>query len=274
MSMPFNVDKNAGYRDYEDLSVGNLRVTKVFQTLQSEGPFTGQWAVFLRLAGCNLGSKLSCPWCDADFRLGDSSVMFIADILKQIELEAEKSGQKRLLVITGGEPLLQSALMNFIRIMFDYNRDCADACARWHLQIETNGYFWPAQMIDFVDRSCWLTVVVSPKVNFRGVYPNLDNHLIRHSTLKFLVDSDPASPYHRPPPYLERFRVEKRPIYVSPITIYDRAPDPNHAVTSIWPPTPIDLERTRRNYAYAAELVMKTPGTRLSLQTHLFAAVE
>ena len=40
-----------------------LWVQEVFYTLQGEGPFSGQPALFIRLAGCNL----RCFWCDTEF---------------------------------------------------------------------------------------------------------------------------------------------------------------------------------------------------------------
>ena len=47
-----------------ELSVdGSVQVHSIFYTLQGEGPFSGQPAVFVRLAGCNL----QCPACDTDY---------------------------------------------------------------------------------------------------------------------------------------------------------------------------------------------------------------
>ena len=42
---------------------GLLAVHSIFYTIQGEGPFAGETAVFVRLAGCNL----QCPLCDTDY---------------------------------------------------------------------------------------------------------------------------------------------------------------------------------------------------------------
>ena len=74
-------------------------VMELFYTLQGEGCFTGHAAIFIRLAGCNVG----CHWCDvkeswdADKYLAYS----IPDILLQVQQFPAK-----MVVITGGEPLL------------------------------------------------------------------------------------------------------------------------------------------------------------------------
>ena len=58
-------------------------VMELFYTLQGEGCFTGHAAIFIRLAGCNVG----CHWCDvkeswdADKYLAYS----IPDILLQVQ---------------------------------------------------------------------------------------------------------------------------------------------------------------------------------------------
>jgi len=43
-----------------------LDIVSIFPTIQGEGPYTGQRAVFVRLAGCNL----MCPGCDTDYTTG------------------------------------------------------------------------------------------------------------------------------------------------------------------------------------------------------------
>jgi 7-carboxy-7-deazaguanine synthase len=93
-------------------------VKECFLTLQGEGVQAGSRAVFLRFAGCNLWSgreqeraSAQCNFCDTDFvgTDGEGGGKFgSAD-----ELAAHVEGlwgageERRLVVITGGEPMLQ-----------------------------------------------------------------------------------------------------------------------------------------------------------------------
>jgi 7-carboxy-7-deazaguanine synthase (Cx14CxxC type) len=131
-------------------------VKECFLTLQGEGMQTGQRAVFLRFAGCNLWSgreqdraAAQCNFCDTDFvgTDGDGGGKFadaqaLAD--RVLEIWGDRD-ENRLVVITGGEPMLQldSALI--------------DALHERHFRVavESNGTL-PA--VDGIDWLC-----VSPK---------------------------------------------------------------------------------------------------------------
>jgi len=92
-------------------------VKECFLTLQGEGVQSGSRAVFLRFAGCNLWSgreedraTAQCNFCDTDFVGTDgegggkfASAALLADHVAALWGEAER----RLVVITGGEPMLQ-----------------------------------------------------------------------------------------------------------------------------------------------------------------------
>ena len=93
-------------------------VKECFLTLQGEGVQSGSRAVFLRFAGCNLWSgreqdraTAQCNFCDTDFvgTDGEGGGKFAnADSLAEQALAAWGSeGGARLVVITGGEPMLQ-----------------------------------------------------------------------------------------------------------------------------------------------------------------------
>lgn len=94
-------------------------VKEVFLTVQGEGGQAGRPAVFLRFAGCNLWSGREqdratavCSFCDTDFvgTDGDGGGKFAtADALADhvAALWRGRSGDPRLVVCTGGEPLLQ-----------------------------------------------------------------------------------------------------------------------------------------------------------------------
>ena len=93
-------------------------VKECFLTLQGEGVQTGHRAVFLRFAGCNLWSgreadraTAQCNFCDTDFvgTDGPGGGKFPeADSLADHVAETWASDDdRRLVVITGGEPMLQ-----------------------------------------------------------------------------------------------------------------------------------------------------------------------
>jgi len=93
-------------------------VKELFLTLQGEGVQSGRRAVFLRFAGCNLWTgreqdraAAQCNFCDTDFvgtdgpgggKFADSETLADA-----VEKAWGENGDSRLVVITGGEPMLQ-----------------------------------------------------------------------------------------------------------------------------------------------------------------------
>jgi 7-carboxy-7-deazaguanine synthase (Cx14CxxC type) len=93
-------------------------VKECFLTLQGEGVQAGSRAVFLRFAGCNLWSgreqdraSAQCTFCDTDFvgTDGDGGGKFAeADALAaHVEALWGPGEESRLVVVTGGEPMLQ-----------------------------------------------------------------------------------------------------------------------------------------------------------------------
>ena len=95
-------------------------VKEIFYTLQGEGANAGRAAVFLRFAGCNLGSgreadraTATCRFCDTDFvGIGPDGGRFATPaalaraVLEQWPWQRTR-GARPLVVCTGGEPLLQ-----------------------------------------------------------------------------------------------------------------------------------------------------------------------
>jgi 7-carboxy-7-deazaguanine synthase (Cx14CxxC type) len=93
-------------------------VKECFLTLQGEGVQSGSRAVFLRFAGCNLWSgreqdraAAQCNFCDTDFvgTDGEGGGKF-ADATRLADHVLATWGEgedRRLVVITGGEPMLQ-----------------------------------------------------------------------------------------------------------------------------------------------------------------------
>ena len=93
-------------------------VKEIFLTLQGEGGQAGRPAVFCRFSGCNLWTGREqdradavCSFCDTDFvgTGGEGGGKFEAPQALAVAIEATWRGGEagRLVVCTGGEPLLQ-----------------------------------------------------------------------------------------------------------------------------------------------------------------------
>jgi 7-carboxy-7-deazaguanine synthase (Cx14CxxC type) len=93
-------------------------VKECFLTLQGEGVHSGSRAVFLRFAGCNLWSgreqdraSAECTFCDTDFvgtdGKGGGKFATADELAAHVESMWGEGTAQRLVVITGGEPMLQ-----------------------------------------------------------------------------------------------------------------------------------------------------------------------
>src|SRR5512134_1048456 len=93
-------------------------VKEAFLTLQGEGVQAGSRAVFLRFAGCNLWSgreadraTAQCNLCDTNFvgtdGPGGGKFADAEALATHVEALWAAGQERRLVVITGGEPMLQ-----------------------------------------------------------------------------------------------------------------------------------------------------------------------
>lgn len=133
-----------------------LIVAEIFgPTWQGEGPSVGRRAGFVRLGRCNL----TCRWCDTPYtwdwdRYDPSKELhgrLTADVLADLD-----AMDVTLVVVTGGEPLLQQHRLAPLL--------AGVAQRRWRVEIETNGTIAPDLPDGLVDG--WN---VSPKLANSGV---------------------------------------------------------------------------------------------------------
>jgi 7-carboxy-7-deazaguanine synthase len=141
---------------------GSYAVKECFLTLQGEGVQSGSRAVFLRLAGCNLWSgreqdraSAECRFCDTDFvgTDGEGGGKFRSADELAAHVEATWGGgtERRLVVITGGEPMLQ------------LDEALVDALHKhgFRVAVETNGTLPAIEGLDWI--------CVSPKAGTKVV---------------------------------------------------------------------------------------------------------
>jgi len=78
-----------------------MKITEIFtNTLQGEGLLLGEPATFIRLAGC---VEPLCDFCDSKYSWATGKTMSVDKIVGRV-----KKYKPELVVITGGEPYLQS----------------------------------------------------------------------------------------------------------------------------------------------------------------------
>lgn len=280
-----------------------LFVTSIFFTLQGEGPYRGEPAVFVRLAKCNL----NCSFCDTFFDDGDwLTVQEIEQRIDQViedhfkgdvpiwardlwggvampgvpEPQGALKKKEMVLVVTGGEPMLQKNLVPFLERM---NLRFAKT------QIESNG-----TLVQPIPTAT--TLVVSPKcsekngvaVKYLEPKPEM---LERADCLKFVMCADQDSPYATVPEWAHDWRARTgKPVFVSPMNIYNEEPQKSKQlraeknqisleerstvdeIISFWQEGLLDMKANQRNHEYVAKYAVDH-GLIVNLQIHLYCSM-
>jgi len=270
----FGLNERVGQRHFAEEGV--LHVTSCFVTLQGEGPFSGLPAVFVRLAKCNL----ACSFCDTYFDSGDWLTFDrLNDHLGDLVFETPLEAKDYVLVITGGEPLLQKELGEWLETQVGLWRN---------IQIESNGTLLQPLPDD-------VHLVVSPKcMEKRGVATRYltprDEVLERADSLKFVMCADPSSPYSSIPDWALDWNLSSPgDVFVSPMNVYAREPrkakvmrtsnatsmeqrSTVEEVISFWEPGLLDLTTNQANHEHTARYAVAN-GLRFQVQAHLYAGM-
>lgn len=129
-------------------------------TIQGEGPQAGQRCHFLRLGLCNL----NCSWCDTAWTWNWEKY----DRKEELHRESEENllswlaGRPGLIVISGGEPMVQEAALTHL---LNANSEAYQPQPIHRFAIETNGTRMPNDhLLDLI--KYW---TISPKLANSGV---------------------------------------------------------------------------------------------------------
>jgi 7-carboxy-7-deazaguanine synthase (Cx14CxxC type) len=163
-------------------------VKELFYTLQGEGAQAGRPAVFCRFSGCNLWSgrevdrtEAICKFCDTDFLGTDGAGGGKFDSAEALAAAIDKTWngrpERKFVVVTGGEPLLQ----------LNPNLIAAIKKIGFEIAVETNGTIPAPSGIDWI--------CVSPKggsvlrqtsgQELKLVYPQLEAEPELFESLRF-----------------------------------------------------------------------------------------
>lgn len=193
----------------------SLRVTETFLSIQGEGPSAGERALFLRLAGCNL----ACQYCDTPYswdwarfdRAEHQQTVPVQDLLDSLLALGDPT--PRLLVVTGGEPLMQQpALAEMLEL--EHTESNGLRC-----EVETNGTIPLSAPLRQQITRC----VVSPKLDYFAAgsrRSHIDENVLRdfaeHSSdvLKLVLRDEADLPAARS--LVERAGFEPHRVWVMP----------------------------------------------------------
>ncbi|MGP8049716.1 MAG: radical SAM protein [Desulfobaccales bacterium] len=144
-----------------------LQVCETFFSLMGESSRAGLPAFFIRLSGCNL----RCRYCDTTYAYEGGRELEAADLVK-----AAAASPTRLVLVTGGEPLLQEETLPLLAALAD---------AGFEVCLETNG----SRPIGAVDvRTHRILDLKCPGSGMAGenYWPNLES-LTPRDEVKFVV---------------------------------------------------------------------------------------
>jgi len=164
-----------------------MKISEIFYSLQGEGLLAGVPSVFVRVAGC----PLRCRWCDTKYAWAEEAGRShsISEIVEQVQ-----RWLCRFVVITGGEPMINSDLPQLVREL---------KAAGKHITIETAGIAYiPDMPCDLMSISPKLSNSAPDDVKLAAIHEHsrLDLAVLAELTnnynyqLKFVVDSEADLP--------------------------------------------------------------------------------
>ena len=205
--------KNKITKKQEDFT-GTIDIVEIFQTIQGEGIFSGRPCVFIRFQGC----CLRCKFCDTDFDRGVT--MSLHDILDEVNCLMPPECKKPLVVITGGEPVLQPGIVELTEKLISIGT---------HVQIETSGVHWQKGFDKWegdTNFRSMFTIMCSPKTGKlnAGIVPYISAY--KYVILEGQVSENDGLPNVSPESGKEKILARppaefQGPVYVMPCDAHD-----------------------------------------------------
>lgn len=87
-----------------------LKINEIFYSIQGESSLVGQPTLFVRTTGCNL----RCTYCDTTYSYYEGSEWTLEALIEKVQ-----GFPTKYICITGGEPLLQTAVLTLMSRLCD-----------------------------------------------------------------------------------------------------------------------------------------------------------
>ncbi len=154
----------------------DFKVVERFVSINGEGRRSGQLAIFIRFAGCNL----NCSYCDTLWA-NEKDVSYELISSKDI-YDYIKSQKIKNVTLTGGEPLMQKGIVELLKVL---SKD-----KELYVEIETNGSVLLDEFLDIENSPSFTMDYKLPSSNMENKMA-LDNfrYLTNKDTVKFVSGS-------------------------------------------------------------------------------------
>ena len=180
-----------------------MKVVEKFVSINGEGSKAGQLAVFIRFAGCNL----DCVYCDTKWA-NEENVSYSEMSKEEIYEYIKNTGIKNI-TVTGGEPLLQDGIYEFLEYL--------SLDKELYVEIETNGS---------VDISLFKKIDNTPSftMDYKLDYSKMENKMFldnlkkldKRDVIKFVSGSQKDLEILKN--IVEKYNlIERTKVYVSPV---------------------------------------------------------
>ena len=180
-----------------------MKVVEKFVSINGEGSKAGQLAVFVRFAGCNL----DCVYCDTKWA-NEKDVSYSEMSKEEIYEYIKNTGIKNI-TVTGGEPLLQNGIYEFLEYL--------SLDKELFVEIETNGS---------VDISLFKKIDNTPSftMDYKLDYSKMENKMFldnlkkldKRDVIKFVSGSQKDLEILKN--IVEKYNlIERTKVYVSPV---------------------------------------------------------
>jgi 7-carboxy-7-deazaguanine synthase len=174
----------------------NLTVCETFASLLGESTLAGLPAFFIRLSGCNL----RCTYCDTTYAYEEGGIRTVAALV-----DAARGSSQRLVLVTGGEPLLQKNTRMLLEGLLR---------AGLEVMVETNGSL-PIQGIDARVRRVVDIKCPGSGMDSHNLWANLEI-LTPRDEVKFIISDQ--DDFHWALDVATRYRLADRvPVLISPV---------------------------------------------------------
>lgn len=208
-----------------------IKVNEIFKSIQGESTYAGLPCIFIRLTGCNL----RCRYCDTRYAYEEGDDWDISELIEKV------TGYKcDLVLITGGEPLLQSGTKRLIKQL---------TSAGSKVLLETNG------SIDIrgIDKNT--TIVMDMKcpgsgMSRKNLWDNIE-HLKGSDEVKFVIGS--RSDYVWARTKISEFNLAERCVVLfSPV--YGKLPPEKMADWILKDKIPVRLQLQLHKYIWSPDM--------------------